>query len=1054
MKRDLDLIRWAGIALVSLLFGLALLAFSGGESSAAAQAQNPLRVIESNTSHVVLELSLSSYDVRTNRTGGTTYSIVSAFDLDHTGDPGKPQLPMAGALVGIPPGAQPSLKIITDQSRMDSLTNPPLPVSTPRIDFDPRKPQSVSRTDNLTPNALTYSANQFYPHVAATIGSTGNWRSQHYASVQFYPFQYNPATHQLVFHQRLRVEIIFSYPRGPTQQALGGPVSEGPFETVLQNSIINYASAKNWRSRILPAGPSAKAPTANNTACPYETPCYRVGVNTDGIYQLTCDQLATAAGVDSLNIVSSTLQVFKQGTELRINVVGNGWSNCTSGDTNDYVEFFGQGPENKDPDIKFKYSNTNNYWLTYGNATGKRMLTRDGSISGGTPAQTFTNTLHLEQHQFYSSYTPLTENFEHWFWDYLAPYQNRNQQTVSFPSPHLAPGSLTAILKIDLAGYSAGLHHTTISLNSCNSIYDTPAGWGPGKIELSPTITFPQTCLVTTTNNTLNVVEKNDLDYTDFIYTKFYDISYPSTFDAVTDTISFQQPASGTWAYTINGFSGSNIETFAFDSADPYDVAQVITPPPTLNGSSYTLQFNDAIASPNQYIALTPAQRLSPVSVTLRVPPSNPTSLVCSSSPCDSSHFADYIIIANSAFMSDAKLQQLATTRANQGLRVKLIDVQNVYDEFSDGVVDAQAIHDFLQYAYSNWNQQANPNTPPSYVLLVGGGNYDPKGYCVPPATCLNTYFKTPPNSTLIPPYLRMVDPLGYQETASDSQLVAFGGPQTLPEMSIGRLPADTPADVDALVTKILNYENPPMGTWRSTVSFVTDSAYNPDGTVNRGGDFWYYSEQIAGNPTYFPTGLLANRIYLNVCPSCTPPFTPPNPPYTTGASAKAATISAINKGRLIVNYIGHGAISQWGDYDQFDIGDLPTLTNGSKTPVMLELTCNTGYFIYPSSSTINPFAQSLAKLNVNVSGNGAVASWAAAGFGFVAGHDALEKGFFNAVMNNDVLRLGDAILAGKANLLASGGNLDLIDTTLLFGDPASRLPIQFLYYLPAIERQ
>jgi len=251
-----------------------------------------------------------------------------------------------------------------------------------------------------------------------------------------------------------------------------------------------------------------------------------------------------------------------------------------------------------------------------------------------------------------------------------------------------------------------------------------------------------------------------------------------------------------------------------------------------------------------------------------------------------------------------------------------------------------------------------------------------------------------------------------------------------------------------------VNYENPPPGQWRSTVSFVTDAGRNADGSANRGGNFWLYSDGIACDPKYFPRSLIADRIYYNpydqspgYASQCPAPF----PTFNDQPTTTNAITFVINSGRLMVNYIGHGALQYWADgilFGSYPRNDLPSLTNGSRTPVMLELTCNTGYFIYPHS-----LAQSFAKLNVNLSGNGAVASWAAVGLGFVSGHDLLEKGFFNAVMNQNTRQLGPATTAGKANLFASGTNLDLIDTTILFGDPASRIPLQMRTFLPLVNR-
>ena len=133
---------------------------------------------------------------------------------------------------------------------------------------------------------------------------------------------------------------------------------------------------------------------------------------------------------------------------------------------------------------------------------------------------------------------------------------------------------------------------------------------------------------------------------------------------------------------------------------------------------------------------------------------------------------ADYIAIVHASLAS--AIQPLLDRRAAEGLRVKKVDVQDIYDEVSGGRVDPEAIRTFLAYAYQQWNQ-GGPR--PTYVLLVGDGHYDFKNHA---ATNL-------PN--LIPPYLLHVDPfLG--ETAADNRYASVDGPDDfLPDMHIGRIP-------------------------------------------------------------------------------------------------------------------------------------------------------------------------------------------------------------------------------------------------------------------------
>ena len=160
-------------------------------------------------------------------------------------------------------------------------------------------------------------------------------------------------------------------------------------------------------------------------------------------------------------------------------------------------------------------------------------------------------------------------------------------------------------------------------------------------------------------------------------------------------------------------------------------------------------------------------------------------------------------------------MQPLLEHHTDQGLRVAKVDVQDIYDAYSGGLVDPEAIRSFLAYAYRNWNGGGGltkPPAPPKYVLLVGDGHYDFKG--VTRTGLLN----------LIPPYLIRIDPrIG--ETAADNRYVSVDGPSDfMPDMAIGRIPAQTSADVTAVVDKIIAYEDPNVahgGDWQNRVTFV-----------------------------------------------------------------------------------------------------------------------------------------------------------------------------------------------------------------------------------------
>ena len=92
----------------------------------------------------------------------------------------------------------------------------------------------------------------------------------------------------------------------------------------------------------------------------------------------------------------------------------------------------------------------------------------------------------------------------------------------------------------------------------------------------------------------------------------------------------------------------------------------------------------------------------------------------------DTANGADYILITHRDLGWDINgdaeswLTRIVDHRETQGLRVVVVDVQDIFDEFSYGMTTPVAIKDFLAYAYDNWTAPA-----PQYVLLVGDAIYD-----------------------------------------------------------------------------------------------------------------------------------------------------------------------------------------------------------------------------------------------------------------------------------------------------------------------------------------
>jgi len=214
---------------------------------------------------------------------------------------------------------------------------------------------------------------------------------------------------------------------------------------------------------------------------------------------------------------------------------------------------------------------------------------------------------------------------------------------------------------------------------------------------------------------------------------------------------------------------------------------------------------------------------------------------------------ADLVIIGARDLLPS--LRPLAEQRAREGLTVAVVDIDDVYDEFSAGEKDALAIRSFLSNAVENWS------TAPRYVLLVGGATYDPRGWL------------GQPELDQVPTVLV---PTRYIEAASDDALVTFESAKG-PSLAIGRLPASNAADMDAAVAKILGRK---LGGPQDTLLLVRDR----DGAIQ----FSAASAEVRSALSGWPTDDFARG--------------------ADDSASHSGLLDAFRAGPIAVDYQGHGA--------------------------------------------------------------------------------------------------------------------------------------------------
>ncbi|MGA1794649.1 MAG: DUF2341 domain-containing protein [bacterium] len=785
-----------------------------------------------------------------------------------------------------------------------------------------------------------FAANAFYPEVVARLGRTYTFRDQKRLHVVFHPLSFNPKTRELKQHHFIRVRIDY----------------------------------RDARARSLTREkPSAWAP-------PSAEPAYRVLVAEEGIYRLTANEL-DANAIEDL----SQVRLYNLGQEAALFVHDQDADDYL--DANDYILFYGREPD----DEYAKYSNHNTYWLTSSGGTGEPMRMADANSAPdiATIAGTHLFTVHHEKDEWYLSKAPGDDSVDRW---------------VSLPfvlGEEMDGGGVPVDFTVPLTGVTG---EGSMAIRLC-SLVDTnhvvkvavngdPAGTFEWNSVASYTaLTHPVDLLEGNNTVTFRCVSGADSIAVDWI-----EVTYERDFTASANTLTFKHDQG--YGYQVEGFTSSDLWAFEVTSANE---VRLLTNCQVSGTNPYTLAceplYDGNIPGERTFLTLAADALKTPVAVEKDI----------ASNLADTANGADYILITHREIGWDGNgdplqwIGDLVSLRESQGLRVTVVDVQDIYDEFGYGIPGPQAVRDFLKYAYTEWTAPA-----PTYVLLVGDSTYDPK---------TNWDWWSGADSTpYLPVYLTHTDHMG--EAGTDEWFARVSGDDAVPDLYIGRLPATTADQAAIMVDKIVAYETTAnTKTWEKNALLVADDQEEEYEAI-----FETTSENTA---SLIPEGLTTFKGYLS--------------DYYSADDLSTDIATQLNQGTLVVNYSGHGHIQYWATEKIFENTDVASLANSGQLPFVVAMTCLAGNFTYPETWN-NP---SLAEALLRSTANGAVAALMPTGMTAPEGQLILDTALFDALFTRDIRTLGEAISEAKQTLLANGDGMGEISATfLLFGDPAMTLKV------------
>ena len=442
--------------------------------------------------------------------------------------------------------------------------------------------------------------------------------------------------------------------------------------------------------------------------------------------------------------------------------------------------------------------------------------------------------------------------------------------------------------------------------------------------------------------------------------------------------------------YIIN----SNIAPLVWNISDPYNIKNYSIKP---SQNNFYFIKDDKTFSNNIIFSLTDLKY--PLSLN-EVRNSN---IINHSNP-------ELVIITTELFYEDAiRIKNLRESKDNLSVMVVIVD--DIYNQFSSGNQDITSIRNFIKYVYNSSSQNLK------YVLLFGDCSYDYKDR-IPNNTNIVPIYQSFNSSNNIYSY-SSDDYLGFLESDEGLWTENSSGDHDL-EVGIGRIPSKNLTESKSYVDKLYRYsENKELiGDWKKSIYLVADDGDN-NVHQNDAENHFNLLDNESGEYNI-------KKIYLDSYRQEI------DDGIVTSLDAKNSLNEAIDRGSLILNYIGHGNEFLWTEEKILDENSIYNWKNRTKLPLFLTATCEFGKFD-------DPLITSGGEMLLNKDDGGAIALLTTTRPVFSQTNFRLNNQFYKNVfnkVNGEYLRLGDIFRITKNKSLSGPINRNFS----LLGDPSLKL--------------
>ncbi|MCD0468365.1 type IX secretion system sortase PorU [Flavobacterium sp. JAS] len=667
---------------------------------------------------------------------------------------------------------------------------------------------------------------------------------------------------------------------------------------------------------------------------------YRFYVEKSGIYRISKSFLQSL-GFDPSKVDPKRIKIYGNGgqmlplanniyypddlTENAIQIIGE-----SDGVFNneDYILFYAEGIGNWNTESQTNlnlFDTKSYYYITAVGADGKRI--------SNINQPTGNSTLNLTTFDDYQYHEVDLTNIAHLGREWLGESFDINQeQEFEFNFPNL---ETSTPIKIELNAASAAYTPTSftvftngqnvgiINFNALAASSDIK--FYNGKLPSNSTFTGTDNIKIKLTYNNNGVPgSKGYLDYIN-LTAKRKLLGFGKQF-------KFQYNLAGSTAgivnYTIGNAAGiSQI----WDITDLYNVSKIENP------NQATFSFKATLGEIRKYIAVDPSDYFTPLKESQSKIANQNLKGTLFKNTQNSFQDIDYVIITPKSLQSQA--EKLAVFhRTYSHLNVKVISLENIYQEFSSGKQDISAIRNCIKYIYEN---ASSTERKIKYVNLFGDASYDYKDRISNNTNIVPIYHSIISNSTGEASFASD-DFYGLMDPDEGNIISFFGGI----DIAVGRMLVSNNSQAAEMVNKVLEYhDSKSYGNWRNNFVLISDdSDQSSDATIQSRQN--NLADVIGTEKPFFNI----DKIILDS--------------YTQEASAggsrypKAKTdlFDAFEKGALVFNYLGHGGEDGLASERIWEKADGQNLNNQYKYPLFITITCEFSRFDDPTRPTAGEY--------------------------------------------------------------------------------------------------